>query len=59
MPDDEFTALMMEAVRTSETLATPMTLHSATAQNTLNFILAAVKTSNLTSLKVDFIEEMD
>jgi hypothetical protein len=37
-------ALMMEAVRTSETSFIYLTIHCSTSQNTLNFILAAVRT---------------
>jgi N-acetylmuramic acid 6-phosphate (MurNAc-6-P) etherase len=37
-------ALMMEAVRTSETLVTSTRLHGATTQKTAIFILTAVRT---------------
>jgi hypothetical protein len=41
---------LMEAVRTFESRSAPMTLHGATFQKALIFIIAAVKTWNLTDV---------
>jgi hypothetical protein len=44
------TALMMEAVQTPETRSTSTRLHGAISQKAVIFLLAAVRTSNLTIL---------